>query len=110
MPGRQRVVALFYAIGRLKLLPRPLSLWAATPLLFLAYILPAVVMLLYAEHVVSARLNEDLFLLPWLAEGVALSLMLLWGTRTWPAVFLGSIFIWGVVRGDPAITVGVTVT
>ncbi|HWW33181.1 MAG TPA: histidine kinase, partial [Steroidobacteraceae bacterium] len=63
-------------------------------------------MLLYAEHVVSARLNEALFPLPWLTDGVALSLMLLWGTRTWPGVLLGSIFVWGVLRGDPAITVG----
>jgi len=98
---------LLYAIGRLRLLPRPLPRWAATLLLFLAYILPAGAMLLYAEHFFSARVNEDLFPLPWLADGLAVSLMLVWGTRTWPAVFLGSIFIWGVLRGDPAILVGV---
>ncbi|HXY95669.1 MAG TPA: MASE1 domain-containing protein [Steroidobacteraceae bacterium] len=79
----------------------------ATLLLFFAYILPAAAMLLYAEHFFSARVNADLFPLPWLADGVAVSLMLLWGTRIWPAVFLGSIFIWGVLRGDPAILVGV---
>lgn len=106
-PGCQRFVALLYAIGRLRLLPRPLSPWGATLLLFLGYILPAGTMLLYAEHFVSARINEDLFPLPWLADGVAVSLMLLWGARTWPAVFLGSVFIWGVLRGDPAILVGV---
>jgi PAS domain S-box-containing protein len=96
-----------YAIGRLRLLPRPLSPGAATLLLFLAYILTAGGMLLYAEHFFSARVNDDLFPLPWLADGVAVSLMLVWGIRTWPAVFLGSIFIWGVLRGDPAILVGV---
>jgi len=79
----------------------------ATLLLFLAYILPAGAMLLYAEHFFSARVNEDLFPLPWLADGVAISLMLLWGVRTWPGVFFGSIFVWGVLRGDPAILVGV---
>ena len=98
---------MLYAIGRLRLLPRPLSPWGATLLLFLGYILPAGTMLLYAEHFFSARINEDLFPLPWLADGVAVSLMLLWGVRTWPAVFLGSVFIWGVLRGDPAILVGV---
>ena len=76
-------------------------------LLFLAYILPAGAMLLYAEHFFSARVDDNLFPLPWLADGVAVSLMLVWGTRTWPAVFLGSIFTWGVLRGDPAILVGV---
>jgi PAS domain S-box-containing protein len=98
---------LLYAIGRLRLLPRPLSPRAATLLLFLAYILPAGAMLLYAEHFFSARVDADLFPLPWLADGVAVSLMLLWGARTWPAVFLGSVFVWGVLRGDPAILVGV---
>ena len=96
---------MLYAIGRLKLLPRPLSPWAATLLLFLAYVALAGPMLLYAERVVSARIDADLYPLPWLADGVAISLMLLWGTRTWPGVFLGSIFIWGVMRGDPAILV-----
>jgi PAS domain S-box-containing protein len=98
---------LLYAIGRLRLLPHPLSSWAAALVLFLAYILPAGATLLYAEHIGGARLAEYLFPLPWLADGVAVSLMLVWGTRTWPGVFLGSIFIWGAMRGDPAITVGV---
>jgi PAS domain S-box-containing protein len=98
---------LLYAIGRLRLLPQPLSSWAPALVVFLAYILPAGGTLLYAEHIGGARLAEYLFPLPWLADGVAVSLMLLWGTRTWPGVFLGSIFIWGVMRGDPAITVGV---
>jgi len=98
---------LLYAIGRLRLLPRPLSPWAATLLLFIAYTLPAGTSLLYAEHVVDARVASSLFSMPWLADGVAISLMLLWGTRVWPGVFLGSIFIWGVIRGDPAILVGV---
>jgi hypothetical protein len=30
--------------------------------------------------------------------------MLLWGTSTWPGVFLGSICIWGVLLGRPAVT------
>ncbi len=98
---------LLYAIGRLRLLPHPLPPWVAALVLFVAYVLPAGATLLYAEHIVSARINEDLFPLPWLADGVAISLMLLWGTRAWPGVFLGSIFIWGVLRGDPAILVGV---
>ncbi len=98
---------MLYAIGRLRLLPRPVSPWMATLVLFLAYTLIAGAMLLYAEHFVSARVDADLYPLPWLADGVAVSLMLLWGMRTWPAVFLGSVFIWGVMRGDPAVLVGV---
>jgi PAS domain S-box-containing protein len=96
---------MLYAIGRLRLLPRPMSTWAATLTLFAAYVLIAGAMLLYAEHFVSARVDADLYPLPWLADGVAVSLMLLWGKRTWPAVFLGSVFIWGVMRGDPAVLV-----
>src|SRR5215469_10704045 len=102
---RQRVVALLYAIGRLRLLPRPLPLWAGTLLLFAAYVLPAGAMLVYAEHVVSAHVTEILFPLPWLADGIAVSLMLMWGTRTWPGVLLGSLFVWGVMRGDPPVLV-----
>ncbi|HVH84839.1 MAG TPA: ATP-binding protein, partial [Steroidobacteraceae bacterium] len=75
-------------------------------MLFVAYTLLAGGSLLYVEHV-SARLTESFFPLPWLADGVAISLMLAWGRRTWPGVFLGSIFVWGVLRGDPAIPVGV---
>lgn len=105
-PGRHRVVALSYAIGRLRLLPRPLPLWAGILLLLVAYVLPAGAMLLYAEHAVSAHVTAILFPLPWLADGIAVSLMLTWGTRTWPGVFLGSLFVWGVLRGDPAVMVG----
>jgi PAS domain S-box-containing protein len=96
-----------YAIGRLRLLPRPLSWWFATLALFVSYVVTAGVMLLYAEHFVSARVDSDLYPLPWIADGIAVSLMLLWGTRTWPAVFLGSLCIWGALRGDPAVLVGV---
>jgi PAS domain S-box-containing protein len=98
---------LLYAIGRLRLLPRPLPAWAATLLLFSAYILAGGAMLLYVEHFASARVTAILFPLPWLADGIAVSLMLAWGTRTWPGVLLGSLFIWGAMRGDPAILVGV---
>ena len=98
---------MLYAIGRLRLLPRPLSPWAATLLLFIAYTLPAAMALLYAEHAAHAQMGDYLFPMPWLADGVALSLMLLWGTRTWPAIFLGSVFVWGVMRGDPAFPVAV---
>jgi PAS domain S-box-containing protein len=79
----------------------------ATVVLFVAYVMPAAALLLYVEHVAAARVTSILFPLPWLSDGIAIGLMLLWGTRTWPGVFLGSIFIWGVVRGDPAILVGV---
>ncbi len=99
---------MLYAIGRLlRLLPRPLPPWVATVVLLLAYVLPAGAMLLYVVHFAAARVTPILFPLPWLADGVAVSLMLVWGTRTWPGVFLGSIFIWGVMRGDPAVLVGV---
>ena len=98
---------MLYAIGRLRLLPRPMSTWVATLALFIAYVVPAGIMLLYIEHVAAARVTSILFPLPWLSDGIAISLMLLWGTRTWPGVFLGSICIWGVMRGDPAVLVGV---
>ncbi|HXY97369.1 MAG TPA: PAS domain S-box protein [Steroidobacteraceae bacterium] len=96
---------MFHAIGRLRLLPRPLSLLTAMGVLFVAYVVPAGAMLLYAEHAVSARVSAVLFPLPWLADGIALSLLLVGGLRAWPAVFAGSLFIWGVMRGDPAVMV-----
>jgi PAS domain S-box-containing protein len=98
---------LLHAIGRLKLLPRPLAPPLASLVMFVAYVVPAGAMLLYAEHFADARVTAILFPLPWLADGIAVSLMLLWGTRTWPGVLLASIFVWGVMRGDPAILVGV---
>ena len=98
---------MLYAIGRLNLLPRPVSPWCATLVLLAGYVVTAGAMLLYAEHFVSARVDSDLFPLPWVADGLAVSLMLIWGTRTWPGVLLGSLCIWGVLRGDPAILVGV---
>lgn len=98
---------MLHAIGRLKVLPRPLSPPLAALVMFVAYAVPAGAMLLYAEHFADARVTAILFPLPWLADGIAVSLMLLWGTRTWPGVLLASIFVWGVMRGDPAIVVGV---
>ncbi|HEV2286891.1 MAG TPA: PAS domain S-box protein [Steroidobacteraceae bacterium] len=84
-----------------------MSTWSATLVLLAGYVVTAGAMLLYAEHFVSARVDSDLFPLPWVADGIAVSLMLLWGTRTWPGVLIGSICIWGALRGDPAILVGV---
>ena len=97
---------MLYAIGRLRLLPRPLPSWAAALVLFLFYVALAGGSLLYLEHF-PKRHDEYLFPFPWLADGVAVSLVLLWGTSAWPGVFLGSICIWGVMLGHPAVTVGV---
>jgi PAS domain S-box-containing protein len=96
---------LLYAIGRLRLLPRPLASWAAALVLFLVYVALAGGSLLYLAHV-PKQLSEYFFPFPWLADGVAVSLMLIWGTSTWPGVFLGSICVWGVLLGHPAVTVG----
>ena len=97
---------MLYAIGRPRLLPRPLPPWAAALVVFLLYVALAGGSLLYLAHL-PKQLSEYLFPFPWLADGVAVSLMLLWGTSTWPGVFLGSICIWGVLLGHPAVTVGV---
>ena len=97
---------MLYAIGRLRFLPRPVPPWAAALVLFLLYVALAGGSLLYLEHF-PKRHDEYLFPFPWLADGVAVSLMLLWGTSAWPGVFLGSICIWGVLLGHPAVTVGV---
>lgn len=38
--------------------------------------------------------------LPWLPVGIGVSGLLLFGTRAWPGVFVGSCIVWGVVQGD----------
>ncbi|HXY95670.1 MAG TPA: MASE1 domain-containing protein [Steroidobacteraceae bacterium] len=96
---------MLYALGRLRPLPRPPSPAVATLLLFLAYALTAGAMLLLAEHFFIPHVYVSNFPLPWLADGIAVSLMLVWGVRTWPAAFLGSLLVWGVMHRDPPILV-----
>ena len=42
---------------------------------------------------------------PWLAAGVGVTGVLLGGPRLWPAVFVGSWVVWGVIVGDPPVSV-----
>lgn len=38
--------------------------------------------------------------LPWLPVGIGVGGLLMFGTRAWPGVFVGSCIVWGVVQGD----------
>lgn len=37
---------------------------------------------------------------PWLAVGVGVAGLLLYGTRAWPGIFIGSYLVWGVIQQD----------
>jgi two-component system, LuxR family, sensor kinase FixL len=93
------------AIHSLRLTPRPWPPWLAGTVLFVGYVIIASAMRAYAVHYSDERLAIDLMPLPWVAEGFAVAVMLLGGVRLWPAVFLASCTVWGVIQGDPAITV-----
>jgi PAS domain S-box-containing protein len=82
------------------------SPWAAGLLLFVAYVASAVGAVVFVQHVAdSARVMS--VATPWLAVGVGVAGVLLGGARLWPALFIGSWLVWGVVVGDAAISVTV---
>jgi PAS domain S-box-containing protein len=81
------------------------SPWAAGCLLFLLYVASAVGTLLFVEHGVQASSRMLSIAAPWLAVGVGVIGVLLGGARLWPALFIGSWVVWGVVVRDAPIAV-----
>jgi hypothetical protein len=83
------------------------SPWAAGFLLLLAYIAVSIGTVLFVKHWVDPSLRVMAVAAPWLAVGVGVAGVLLGGARLWPALFVGSWFVWGVFVRDAPITVTV---
>ena len=81
------------------------SPWVAGPLLFLVYLATAAGTVLFVEHGGDSSLLSMSIAAPWLAVGVGVTGVLLSGPRLWPALFIGSWVVWGVIVRDPPISV-----
>ncbi len=75
--------------------------------LLAAYVTAGGALLLYSNTIAGSGIWGDLSPLPWIAEGIGVSAMLLGGIRLWPAVTIGSYLVWGVLRHDPPISVAI---
>ena len=81
------------------------SPWAAGCLLFLAYVATAAGTVLVIKYAVDPSVRIMLVAVPWLAVGVGVVGVLLGGARLWPALFIGSWVVWGLIVGDQLIPV-----
>ena len=81
------------------------SPWAAGFLLFLSYAATAAATIGLAQHAEVSSLLAMSIATPWLAIGVGVIGLLLGGLRLWPALFCGSWVVWGVIVGDPPLSV-----
>ncbi len=81
------------------------SPWVAGPLLFLVYVAIAAGTALFVEHRGDSSVLSMSIAAPWLAVGVGVAGVLLGGPRLWPALFIGSWVVWGVIVRDPPISV-----
>jgi hypothetical protein len=90
-------------VGNTRTIWRWNSPWAAGLLLFLSYVAISAGTALFLDP----SLEESSVTTPWLAVGVGVAGVLLGGARLWPALFIGSWVVWGVILGDAAISVTV---
>jgi PAS domain S-box-containing protein len=81
------------------------SPWAAGILLFLIYVITAACTVLLIEHGSDSSVLAMSTATPWLAVGVGVTGVLLGGPRLWPFLFVGSWVVWGVIVGDPPLSV-----
>ncbi len=79
--------------------------WGAGPLLFLVYLATAAGTVLFVEHGAASSVLSFSIAAPWLAVGVGVTGILLSGPRLWPALFIGSWVVWGVIVRDPPVSV-----
>jgi signal transduction histidine kinase len=100
-------VAVLRSLSALRKDPRPGPTLLANLALLAAYVAAAGGMLLYSERAVDPGIWANLVPWPWVAEGIVVGAMLLAGVRLWPAVFVGSCIVWGGLRHDPPISVGI---
>ena len=80
--------------------------WVQGLFLFLAYVTTAEAGLLVLQHIDAPSVTWlPRLAFPWIPNGVAVVGLLLGGVRLAPAVFLGSVAVWGGLVHDPWITV-----
>ncbi len=63
--------------------------------------------LLAIKYPGDPSLRIMLVVVPWLAVGVGVAGLLLGGEQLWPALFIGSWAVWGVIVGDQLVSVTV---
>jgi PAS domain S-box-containing protein len=81
------------------------SSWGAGLLLFLSYVATSTATIWLAEHAEASSLLAMSIVTPWFAIGVGVIGLMVGGLHLWPALFVGSWVVWGVVVGDPAVSV-----
>lgn len=68
---------------------------------FLGYLAVAWPSVLWLHHVANRQdvsASASPVAIPWLAPGVAVLCLMHYGIRAWPAVFAGSVVVWGVIQ------------
>jgi PAS domain-containing protein len=68
---------------------------------FLGYLAVAWPSVLWLHHVANRQdvsASASPVAIPWLAPGVAVLCLMRYGIRAWPAVFAGSVVVWGVIQ------------
>lgn len=75
--------------------------------MFLIYVAVAAATVLLVEYGGNSSPLAMSIAAPWLAIGVGVTGVLLSGPRVWPALFAGSWVVWGVIVGDPPLSVTV---
>ena len=75
----------------------------ANALTFGAYFVSGAVSVFWLHQLTSysAATASTALAIPWLAPGFAAAGLYYFGTRAWPAVFLGSLAVWAGVQGSP---------
>jgi len=79
----------------------------ACAIVFIAYSLAGAAGVWFLQRILSPAFAGVASTLgvPWLAAGIGVSGLVLFGYRAWPGVFAGSCITWGLLQGDPWITV-----
>jgi PAS domain S-box-containing protein len=90
--------------------PRPAtwrwnSTWAGGLVLFLSYVATASGTVWLVDQAAESSLLAMSIAAPWLAVGIGVIGLMLGGLKLWPAVFAGSWVVWGVIVGDPPLSV-----
>src|SRR5271165_320602 len=85
----------------------------ATFVTFLGYVAVGWPSVLWLHHVATRQdaSASTALAVPWLATGVAVACLMHFGIRAWPAVFAGSMAVWGVIEhGTLPLTLGESVS
>src|SRR5271170_4249235 len=81
---------------------RKMAPWLSGALItFLGYLAVAWPSVLWLHHVANRQdvsASTSPVAIPWLAPGVAVLCLMHFGFRAWPAVFAGSVVVWGVIQ------------